>query len=76
VRDILLAVLASLAKQEAKRMSERVKAGMARARSAGKHLGRRFCCKSPRLGEPGAKRASKRDLHFATRSVGSGGFDA
>ena len=40
MRDILLAVLASLAKQEAKRMSERVKAGMARARRAGKHLGR------------------------------------
>ena len=35
-----------------------------------------FCCKSPGLGEPGAKRASKRDLHFATHSVGSGGFDA
>jgi len=40
VRDILLAVMASLAKQESKRMSERVKAGMARARSAGKHMGR------------------------------------
>src|SRR5215813_3403136 len=40
VRDILLALLASLAKQEAKRMSERVKAGMARAKAQGKHLGR------------------------------------
>ena len=40
VRDILLAVLASLAKQESKRMSERVRAGMARAKSAGKHVGR------------------------------------
>src|SRR5215470_16418768 len=40
VRDILLALLASLAKQEAKRMSERVKAGMARAKAQGRHLGR------------------------------------
>src|SRR6516165_3417817 len=36
VRDLLLAVLASLAKQESKRMSERVRAGMARVQSAGK----------------------------------------
>jgi DNA invertase Pin-like site-specific DNA recombinase len=40
VRDILLALLASLAKQEAKRMSERVRAGMARAKAQGKRLGR------------------------------------
>jgi len=33
VRDILLALLASLAKQETKRISERVKAGMARAKA-------------------------------------------
>ena len=35
-----LALLASLAKQEAKRMSERVRADMARAKAQGKHLGR------------------------------------
>ena len=40
VRNILLALLASLAKQEAKRMSERVKAGMARAKADGKRIGR------------------------------------
>jgi DNA invertase Pin-like site-specific DNA recombinase len=40
VRDILLALLASLAKQEAKRMSERVRAGMARAKAQGKRIGR------------------------------------
>jgi DNA invertase Pin-like site-specific DNA recombinase len=40
VRDILLALLASLAKQEAKRISERVKAGMARAKAQGKRVGR------------------------------------
>jgi DNA invertase Pin-like site-specific DNA recombinase len=40
VRDILLALLASLAKQEAKRISERTRAGLARARAQGKRLGR------------------------------------
>jgi DNA invertase Pin-like site-specific DNA recombinase len=40
VRDILLALLASLAKQEARRISERTKAGLARARAQGKRLGR------------------------------------
>jgi DNA invertase Pin-like site-specific DNA recombinase len=40
VRDILLALLASLAKQEAKKISERTKAGLARARAQGKRLGR------------------------------------
>jgi DNA invertase Pin-like site-specific DNA recombinase len=40
VRGILLAVLASLAKQEAKRISERTRAGLARARAQGKRLGR------------------------------------
>jgi hypothetical protein len=44
VRDILLAVLSSLAKQEARRISERTKAGMQRARvqgtKSGKPIGR------------------------------------
>ena len=40
VRDIVLAVMASLAKQEAIRISERTKAGMARARLKGKRIGR------------------------------------
>jgi DNA invertase Pin-like site-specific DNA recombinase len=40
VRSITLAVLATLAKQEAKRISERTKAGLARARAQGKRLGR------------------------------------
>src|SRR5919202_4349548 len=39
-RDILLSTLASLAKLEAKKISERTKAGMARVREAGKHVGR------------------------------------
>jgi DNA invertase Pin-like site-specific DNA recombinase len=40
VRDISLALLATLAKQEAKKISERTKAGLARARAQGKRLGR------------------------------------
>jgi len=40
VRNILLATLASLAKVEAQKIGERTKAGMARAKAAGKRLGR------------------------------------
>src|SRR5439155_5999223 len=40
VRNILLALLASLAKVEAQKISERTKAGMARAKAHGKRIGR------------------------------------
>lgn len=40
VRNILLALLASLAKIEAQKISERTRAGMARARAQGKRIGR------------------------------------
>ena len=40
VRNVLLALLASLAKVEAQKISERTKAGMARARAKGKRIGR------------------------------------
>ena len=40
VRNILLALLASLAKVEAQKISERTKAGMARAKAKGKRIGR------------------------------------
>ena len=40
VRNILLALLASLAKLEAQKISERTRAGMARARAQGKRIGR------------------------------------
>ena len=40
VRNILLAVMSSLAKVEAQRIGERTRAGMARARAQGKHIGR------------------------------------
>ena len=44
VRNILLALLSSLAKVEAQKISERTKAGMARARAKGMKIGR------PRIG--------------------------
>jgi DNA invertase Pin-like site-specific DNA recombinase len=40
VRDIVLAVMASLAKVERQKISERTKAGLERARANGKRLGR------------------------------------
>src|SRR5262245_7024365 len=40
VSNILLALLASLAKVEAQKISERTRAGMARARAQGKRIGR------------------------------------
>ena len=40
VRDILIAVMASLAKQEAVKISQRTKAGLERAKASGKRLGR------------------------------------
>jgi DNA invertase Pin-like site-specific DNA recombinase len=43
-RNIILATTSSLAKVEAQKISERTKAGLARARAKGKHIGR------PRIG--------------------------
>ena len=40
IRDIVLAVMASLAKMERQKISERTKAGLERARAKGKRLGR------------------------------------
>lgn len=40
VRDVMIAVMASLAKQEAIKISENTKSGLARAKAKGKRLGR------------------------------------
>ena len=40
VRNILLSVLSSLAKVEAQKIGERTRAGMAKAKATGKHIGR------------------------------------
>jgi DNA invertase Pin-like site-specific DNA recombinase len=39
-RDVVISLLATMAKQERLRMGERVRAGIAQARRAGKHIGR------------------------------------
>jgi DNA invertase Pin-like site-specific DNA recombinase len=63
VRNILLALLSSLAKVEAQKISERTKAGMARARAKGIKIGR------PKLGfelrQKIAERAAKGDTTYA-----------
>ena len=46
-RDVVLALLATLAKQERKRMGERIKAGLQRARDEGKIFGRKKCGLDP-----------------------------
>ena len=63
VRNVLLALLSSLAKVEAQKISERTKAGVARARAKGTKIGR------PRLGielrQKIAQRAAKGDTPYA-----------
>jgi DNA invertase Pin-like site-specific DNA recombinase len=63
VRNILLALLSSLAKVEAQKMSDRTKAGMARAKAMGIRIGR------PRLGielrQKLARRAAKGETPYA-----------
>jgi DNA invertase Pin-like site-specific DNA recombinase len=63
VRNILLALLSSLAKVEAQKISERTKAGMARAKAKGIRIGR------PKLGldlrQKIARRAAKGDTPYA-----------
>ena len=69
VRNILLALLSSLAKVEAQKISDRTKAGMARARSKGIKVGR------PRLGvelrQKIAERAAKGETPYTiAKSLG------
>ena len=63
VRNVLLALLSSLAKLEAQKISERTKAGMARAKAKGIKIGR------PKLGlelrQKIAQRATKGDTPYA-----------
>jgi DNA invertase Pin-like site-specific DNA recombinase len=63
VRNILLALLSSLAKLEAQKISERTRAGMARAKAKGIKIGR------PKLGieirQKIAQRATKSQTPYA-----------
>jgi DNA invertase Pin-like site-specific DNA recombinase len=71
VRDIVLAVMAALAKQERIRIGERTRAGLARVRANGKHLGR------PRLDASREKAvrealAEGKGINKVARMVGTG----
>src|SRR5262249_29631945 len=68
VRNILLALLASLAKVEAQKISERTKAGMARARAKGIRIGRPTLSKD--LRSKIVKRVSEVGVYQAARELG------
>jgi len=68
VRNILLALLASLAKLEAQKFSERTKAGMARARAKGKRIGRPAI--SPELQQKIADRSAEVGSYAAAKELG------
>jgi DNA invertase Pin-like site-specific DNA recombinase len=63
VRNILLALLASLAKVEAQKTSERTRAGMARARAQGKRIGRPGI--APKLRQQIAERIAAGETPYA-----------
>lgn len=67
VSGILLAAIAGLAKQEAIKISERTKAGLDRARAAGKQLGRRSL--DPSI-EDAIIAAKKKDASLSQRALG------
>src|SRR5207245_1167314 len=71
VRDLLVAVMSWVAAQERARLSERTKAGLARARAQGIKLGRP--CKYPALIETGIRRMSAGNkLADVARELGIG----
>jgi DNA invertase Pin-like site-specific DNA recombinase len=63
VRNILLALLASLAKVEAQKISERTRAGMARAKAQGKRIGRPSI--APKLRQQIAQRIAAGETPYA-----------
>jgi DNA invertase Pin-like site-specific DNA recombinase len=68
VRNILLSLLASLAKVEAQKISERTKAGMARARAKGKRIGRPTL--APELQEQLREKVAEVGAYAAARELG------
>jgi len=76
-RDAVIAIMATLAKQERVKRSERTKAGLARVKAAGKALGRprllnvNHAAEIARLRSQGlSSRAIGRELGISARSVG------
>lgn len=71
-KDAILAIMATLAKQERVKRSERTKAGLARVRASGKRLGRRAVTVEPRrVRELRAAGKSFRDV-AATLGISAG----
>jgi DNA invertase Pin-like site-specific DNA recombinase len=68
VRNILLALLSSLAKVEAQKISERTKAGMARAKAKGSRIGRPHL--AAELRQKIARRAAKGETPYAIARPG------
>lgn len=62
LRDLLVAIFGWVAEQESARRSERVKAGQARARAQGKHMGR------PKGSKDRRKRKDRREADWRRRA--------
>jgi DNA invertase Pin-like site-specific DNA recombinase len=65
-KDVILAVMATLAKQERVKRSERTKAGLARVKASGKRLGRPVSVNSQRISEI----AGLRSAGLSMRAIG------
>jgi DNA invertase Pin-like site-specific DNA recombinase len=69
-KDVILAVMATLAKQERVKRSERTKAGLARVRAAGKALGRPTRLNGQHTAEVARLRAQGLSLRAIGRNLG------
>lgn len=68
-KDVILAVMATLAKQERVKRSERTKAGLARVRASGKALGRPIKVNGQRIAEIGHLRSLGMSLRAIARQL-------
>src|SRR5271163_2879639 len=69
-KDVILAVMATLAKQERVKRSERTKAGLARVRASGKRLGRPVTVNGQRISEIAQLRSRGLSLRAIGRQLG------
>jgi DNA invertase Pin-like site-specific DNA recombinase len=69
-KDVILAVMATLAKQERVKRAERTKAGLARVRAAGRRLGRPVMLNGQHRAEIARLRASGLSLRAIGRQLG------
>jgi DNA invertase Pin-like site-specific DNA recombinase len=69
-KDVILAVMATLARQERTKRSERTRAGLARARAAGKRLGRPVTVDPQRISEIARLRSRGLSLRAIGRQLG------